>query len=176
MKDFIYNFIGKVDVSDYISTLKNHNWEDWTFRQDTYEVHSETKSVPLLVDEFYSSKGDKSKDYKVYKKLLKNIEPIIKKYYGDGEIIRIELVTLPAKSKVKNHKDYGNSLENDPRIHLVIQTNDDVVFTVDGEKKNMKVGELWEINNTKYHSVENNGNTDRVHMIIDFKIVKTALF
>ena len=69
MKDFIYNFIGKVDVSDYISSLKNHNWEDWTFRQDTYEVHSETKSVPLLVDEFYSSKGDKSKDYKVYKKL-----------------------------------------------------------------------------------------------------------
>jgi hypothetical protein len=176
MKDFIYNFIGKVDVSNYISSLKNHNWEDWTFRQDTYEVHSETKSIPLLVDEFYSSKGDKSKNYKVYKKLLENIEPIIKKYYGDGEIIRIELVTLPSKSKVKNHKDYGDSLENDPRIHLVIQTNDDVVFTVDGEKKNMKVGELWEINNTKYHSVENNGNTDRVHMIIDFKIVKTALF
>ena len=131
-----------------------NNWEDWTLKQDTYEVHSETKSVPLLVDEFYSSKGDKSKDYKVYKKLLENIESIIKKYYGDGEIIRIELVTLPKKSKVKNHKDYGDSLENDPRIHLVIQTNDDVIFTVDGEKKNMKVGELWEINNTKYHSVK----------------------
>ena len=39
----------------------------------------------------------------------------------------------------------------------------------------MKVGELWEINNSKYHSVVNDGDTDRIHMIIDFKVVKTSL-
>ena len=33
----------------------------------------------------------------------------------------------------------------------------------------MKEGEIWEINNNeKEHSVENNGNEDRIHLLIDF--------
>jgi hypothetical protein len=31
----------------------------------------------------------------------------------------------------------------------------------------MKAGELWEINNHQLHSVENNGEEDRIHLIID---------
>lgn len=170
MKDFIYNYVGKIDISEYINHLKSHNWEEWTARQDTWEVHSQTKAVPIITDESYSNKGKKSKYYKYYEKLFLNVKPILKKYYGNGEIIRIELVNLPAHSKVKKHFDAGESLIRDKRIHLVLETNDDVIFTVDAIQKNMKVGELWEINNTKYHSVKNDGSTDRFHLIIDYKI------
>jgi hypothetical protein len=35
----------------------------------------------------------------------------------------------------------------------------------------MKEGEIWEINNDdKYHSVENRGETDRIHLLIDWKV------
>ena len=175
MKDFTYNFVGKLDVSEYVSYLKSHNWEEWTYRQDTWEVHSETKSVPIIADESYSNKGKKSKYYKYYEKLVSNLEPILKKYYGDGQIIRIELVNLPNKSKVKPHYDYGDSLEKDNRVHLPLQTSEKVIFKVGDEEKNMKVGEVWEINNKKIHSVENNGNIDRIHLIIDFKKANTNL-
>ena len=170
MKDFTYNFVGKLDISQYVNYLKSHNWEEWTYRQDTWEVHSETKSVPIIADETYSNKGKKSKYYKYYEDLLLNVKPILKKYYGNGEIIRIELVNLPSDSEVKQHKDTGESLTKDKRIHLVLETNNKVIFKVDGVEKNMKVGEMWEINNTKYHSVTNGGNTDRFHLIIDYKI------
>jgi len=53
-------------------------------------------------------------------------------------------------------------------VHIPITTNDKVVFTVDGEKKNMQVGEFWEIDNSQDHSVENQGNEDRIHLIVDW--------
>ena len=31
----------------------------------------------------------------------------------------------------------------------------------------MQEGQCWEINNAKNHSVENNGTTDRIHLLID---------
>ena len=70
MKDFTYNFVGKLDISEYVNYLKSHDWEEWTYRQDTYEVHSETKSVPVIADETYTNKGKKSKYYKYYQNFI----------------------------------------------------------------------------------------------------------
>jgi aspartyl/asparaginyl beta-hydroxylase (cupin superfamily) len=61
------------------------------------------------------------------------------------------------------------SLEFCNRTHIPIKTNDNVLFTVAGETINMKEGEIWEFNNQKYHSVHNNGDEDRWHLIIDYQ-------
>ena len=177
MIEFNYNFIGNIDVSNIIVDFNNLDWDYWTYRQETYDVHSQTKAIPILIDyvETYSTKGIKSKFYGLLTPILSELETKLKKFYGDGQIIRIELVNLPNKSKVKPHYDKGESLEEDNRVHLPLQTSKSVIFKVGGEEKNMKVGELWEINNKKLHSVENNDNMDRIHMIIDFKKVNTYL-
>lgn len=175
MKEFRYNFIGNISLSDLNLFFNEEDWNYWVFKQTKYDVHSETKTIPLMMDESYNTRGSKTKYFKRFNQLIPQLENVIKKFYGDGQILRIEIVTLPKKSKVSPHRDYGESLQNDKRIHLVLQTNDNVIFTVDGEKKNMKLGELWEINNTKLHSVDNNGTTDRIHMIIDFKVVDINL-
>ena len=55
------------------------------------------------------------------------------------------------------------------RGHVAIQTNENCFFTVGDEKKNLRLGELWEINNDKKkHSVDNFGNNDRIHLIVDW--------
>ena len=37
----------------------------------------------------------------------------------------------------------------------------------------MKPGEIWEINNDlKPHSVKNDGDDDRIHLLIDYRINK----
>jgi len=182
MKNFKYNFISRYDISnllEILNTKSDGDWNYWDVKQKKYKAHSETKTIPLLVDERYGYngeiKGTESKFYLHFERELLKIREIIQSYYGVGDVLAIEIAKLPKKSKVDEHKDGGISLLKNPRIHLVLQTNENVIFTVDGEEKNMKVGELWEINNSKSHSVVNDGDTDRIHMIIDFKVVKTSL-
>ena len=54
-------------------------------------------------------------------------------------------------------------------MHIPIITNEKVFFQVGDEIKIFKEGEIWKINNTgKSHSVVNNSNEDRVHLIVDW--------
>ena len=60
-------------------------------------------------------------------------------------------------------------LKKSKRIHIPIVTNPECIFTVGDNSINMKVGEIWEMNNDKMqHSVHNNGDEDRIHLIIDW--------
>jgi aspartyl/asparaginyl beta-hydroxylase (cupin superfamily) len=54
------------------------------------------------------------------------------------------------------------------RTHIPIITNSEVTFIVGGETKYLKEGEIWEIDNSKEHSVNNNSNVDRIHLIMDY--------
>jgi aspartyl/asparaginyl beta-hydroxylase (cupin superfamily) len=55
------------------------------------------------------------------------------------------------------------------RVHIPIITNKDVFFKIEDQIKQLKEGEMWEINNSeRLHSVENNSNKDRIHLIIDW--------
>jgi aspartyl/asparaginyl beta-hydroxylase (cupin superfamily) len=88
----------------------------------------------------------------------------------DGEIISFMFVNLPSKKQVMPHVDWLPFASKFDRFHIPVITNNDCIFTVGDESKNLKVGELWEINNDKFiHSVYNGGETDRVHIIMDWK-------
>jgi aspartyl/asparaginyl beta-hydroxylase (cupin superfamily) len=76
---------------------------------------------------------------------------------------------LKSNSKIDKHIDAGKSLSICHRVHIPIITNKNVLFEIDNEIKNLKEGEMWEINNSeKIHSVVNNSNTDRIHLIVDW--------
>jgi hypothetical protein len=89
--------------------------------------------------------------------------------------MRALLVNLPSGKLIPFHIDSGFTLASCRRIHIPIQTNENCFFTVGNDKRNLKLGELWEINNDKIqHSVENLGETDRIHLIVDW--VEQSLF
>ena len=54
------------------------------------------------------------------------------------------------------------------RIHIPIVTNEKSIFFVNGEEKNMRGGEIWEIDNEAVHMVENRSDADRIHLIVDW--------
>ena len=87
---------------------------------------------------------------------------------------RVFLAKLPAKKSITAHADWQEYLLVSRRHHIPIITNANVHFTVGGETKAMRAGEVWEINNSKVHSVVNDGEDDRVHLIID--IIPNELF
>ena len=70
-----------------------------------------------------------------------------------------------ANSTIPPHVDGGTVGH---RHHIPVITNTGVIFTVGGEEKHMKQGEIWEINNQLPHAVVNHGNKDRVHLIADW--------
>jgi len=176
MKNFNYLKVGNINILPILNKITNADWDEWTYKQDTFEAHSKTKNLTVITNEKYNDKpGLKTSNYRLIEESVEIIKDILKVKYGEGKLTSIEIAKLPAGAEVARHIDKGYSLESNPRIHLVLQTNNDVIFTVDGEDKNMKVGELWEINNTKKHSVRNKGNIDRIHMIIDYKQINSSL-
>lgn len=60
--------------------------------------------------------------------------------------------------------------ENFVKIHIPIKTNKDSYFTFGDEKFNLEVGNAYLINTALMHGTDNQGDTDRVHLI--FKITE----
>jgi len=168
-----FKYIGKIKINsfkDKINKFNNKLWDNFDFRQKTFEVHRETKTIPLIFDtDFRLNNPTYLSEYEVFKNEFKIIKNRLIKIYGKGSIIRAILVLLKSNSKIDKHIDTGKSLSICHRVHIPIITNKDVLFEIDNEIKNLKEGEMWEINNSeKLHSVINNGNIDRIHLIVDW--------
>ena len=177
--------IGDIDVTRFAQQAAKITDADWTadaFRQKTYEVHKQTQTIRLIMDEdgrhrdptYHSS-------YQTYKELLEPVEIFIRrqfeqtlkakrlrKKHGRGYFIRMILVKLLANGSIPHHVDQGETLSKSHRMHLPIITNEQNLFSVGDTEMHMKAGELWEINNRREHGVVNGGSEDRTHLIIDY--------
>jgi hypothetical protein len=171
MKNF--NYIGKIkinNIKNIVNSFNNELWDNFNFRQKTFEVHKETKTIPLIFDtDFRLNNPTYLSEYEIFKNEFKLLKNKLTKIYGKGFIIRAILVMLKSNSKIDRHIDSGESLSVCHRVHIPIITNKNVLFEIDNEIKNLKEGEMWEINNSeKIHSVVNNSDTDRIHLIVDW--------
>lgn len=176
-----YLYLGKCDVSfirDKIKNLDDNIWNIETIRQKIYEQHKNTETINLLwsLESLKNSlfENKKTKEYYFFEidNFLESIKKLYEKQYGKGKFKRIILTKLKAKTNIDIHIDQGESLKNCFRTHIPIITNPDVHFFVNGEQKNMKEGEIWEIDNEKLHEVRNQSKFDRIHLIIDYDIKK----
>jgi aspartyl/asparaginyl beta-hydroxylase (cupin superfamily) len=75
---------------------------------------------------------------------------------------------LLAGGRILPHRDTHPSFAVGHRIHVPITTNPRVRFTIDGRPCRMEVGQAYEINNQKMHSVMNGGAEDRITFIFDY--------
>lgn len=80
----------------------------------------------------------------------------------------VRLLRLTAGSRIREHRDYDLAVEDgEIRIHVPILTNSGVRFYLAGEPLALGEGESWYINFNLPHRVENLGDTDRVHLVLD---------
>ena len=91
---------------------------------------------------------------------------VIDTFLCEKETVR--LMSLPPGGVVNLHTDYMCGYEDGIfRIHIPIVTNEAVQFTLNGQVLKMGVGEVWYTNVNLPHSVKNEGNTNRVHLVLD---------
>ena len=174
---------GNISVDNIIKIITDNklDWDEYTERQKKFgSEHQFTKTIPIIFDKTFNFDHFKkmpTEKYILFEKEISNIESLVKQSTKEnGKIFRALLVRLLSKKSIKPHVDtVGMSLVLGRRIHIPIITNENCFFTVGTDKRNLKVGEVWEINNDKKsHSVENHGDSDRVHLIVDW--VEDSIF
>jgi hypothetical protein len=173
-----FKFYGNYDVSNIKKIIVDNNldWAEFTIRQKSCYDMINTQTIPIVFDsKIFTTNFNPvyTENYSFFENELNNISDIIKKFSnGNGYLLKAFLVKLFKKTEIPTHIDWANeSIKLARRIHIPIITNDKCNFRVGDEIIQMKQGEIWEIDNAyKVHGVINDGYTDRIHLLIDYKI------
>ena len=83
------------------------------------------------------------------------------------KIVRGELVNLLPGASLTEHIDIYWFHKSSKRIHVPLITNSQCKLTFEGRPYHLELGKVYEINNRILHSGYNNGETDRIHLILD---------
>lgn len=158
----------KDEVEQYYS-----EWLIDASRQNQYITHENTFMYQLCeLDYLWSMKEDvtcyKKNSFSTDKAIseLSHIYKILE-YHVGGRVVRCEIINMNANSRIRYHKDRSDVLYLSRRFHIPLKTNASCFFTVNTKTVNMLEGNLYEINNTKWHSVKNLSIENRIHLIID---------
>jgi hypothetical protein len=170
-----FRHIGTIDAEPLVRVIESFGedaWFEYGRRQETFQPHLHTQTIPLLYDEDMRHSGPTAwPRLAEIKPVLDPVLDLIRKANPsatDGYFVRIILTRLNPGSRISRHRDSGDSLLRSHRNHLALTTNKLVEFEIDTQVQHFAAGEIWEINNRKYHAVRNASEEPRIHMILDY--------
>lgn len=168
--------LGEVDCAalrDAILALDDKAWKEDNYRQEEFEVHYNTESIVLVFVDIDSWPEIVVSQEPGWERLSDVALPVMndiitRLYPPGGTVIRAMAAKLLAGKNITPHVDRHESFHKGHRIHIPITTNPRVRFMIDGKPYQFKVGEAYELNNQKTHSVMNKGSDDRITFIFDY--------
>jgi quercetin dioxygenase-like cupin family protein len=148
-------------------------WHEDESRQESFYVHDRTLSIVMIAleeSDWPNGPISRAAGWKLIADVaLPVMQEIIRNHYPEGgEVIRAVAASLSAGANIKAHSDIHQSFHCAHRIHVPISTNPKVWFTINGRPYQLKLGQAYEINNQKQHSVVNRGTEDRITFIFDY--------
>jgi len=180
MNDNNFLVIGNLkSINPLRDVVELEKFDKQTIRESTSieeNPQRETNIIAGLIDMFEDIEGIcDNKVMDKYDIFIDEIVDNIKSFYGykNINIKSFCIIRLKAGSRIYPHRDddaisMKSYYDICRRIHIPVITNNKVIFNINGERKNLKYGEITEIDNLSEHSVVNNGDTDRIHILIDF--------
>ena len=148
-------------------------WDTDRFRQTTYPVHRQTRSIlfdwldndwrlggPMTVFHYDYPPADLTAAVNAC--AARALE-----FYPGARLARMTLAEVPAGAKITPHMDNGIGITAVHRIHVPVVTNPDVHFFIDKVSHCLEANVIYEFDNTRLHSVENRSATRRVHLMCD---------
>jgi hypothetical protein len=85
----------------------------------------------------------------------------------DEVFSRSRLMRLDPGTEVPPHVDVNYHWHNRVRIHIPITTTDDVLFYCNDKNVHMAAGECWIFDSWSEHTVKNDSDKTRVHLVLD---------
>lgn len=174
--DTLFRDLGPVDagpLTDAILAQDEQAWHEDQYRQQVFDVHKETESIVLVfvnLERWPELEIRKEPGWdRLADVAIPLMHEIIDRHYPKGgTIVRAMAAKLLAGGKIRPHIDTHPSFHCGHRIHVPITTNPRVRLMIDGRPHRLEVGNAYEINNQKNHSVMNKGSEDRITFIFDY--------
>ncbi len=166
--------LGPVDsgpLSEKVLSMKKEAWQAQQYRQKAYSVHEHTQSLVMVFCQGWPEiKVTREPAWDALEETaVPLMHHIIKNFYPHGgTIIRAMAAKLVAGGIISPHRDTHDSFSHAHRVHIPLTTNDGVRFMINGRPHRFEVGQAYEVNNQKNHSVMNNGSDDRITFIFDY--------
>jgi hypothetical protein len=168
--------LGTVDIArlrDAVLTLPEAVWDtENASKPNRFGALSTTRHV---VFRFVSNFLDwrESYDRPLWDEWKKVLEPVLTAAtapysYRRGGFPRVMLARMAPGGVIHPHRDENPAAKWPHKIHVPLQTNENVTFYVDGTGYRIAEGEAVEVNNMGLHAVENRGSTDRIHLIFEY--------
>ena len=83
----------------------------------------------------------------------------------------VRLLSLAPGSFIREHIDNALVYEDgEMRIHIPVQTSEEVEFYVAGERLKLEEGHSYYVNVNLPHRITNRGSAERIHLIIDVEV------
>ena len=169
------NHFGLVKINSIKEEVDKYVYE-WFFdvsRQAGSQTHELTSMYRLKELDYLWNLKDPIKSTSPYKfktdsankevsDIYEKLEELVK-----GKVVRSEVINMLPNSRIRSHVDRSDVLYLSRRFHIPIITNKKCIFTVEKEDFHLEQGNIYELNNRRYHSVENASNENRIHLIID---------
>lgn len=145
---------------------------DWVDHPNTGDYDGDWRSLSLRSlsgrDDDANTHSDRAIDYSDTPALHRSPALAALLDQLPGEKTGARLLSLQAGSRILEHQDEGCGLWNGlARLHVPIQTDEQVEFRVDGESLTLGAGECWYLNAEFPHAVENHSGQERVHLVVD---------
>jgi aspartyl/asparaginyl beta-hydroxylase len=168
--------LGAVDIAairEDILAIPDIVWDfENSSKPNAYKALDETRHI---VFRFVDSTRDwrESYDRPLWEAWRGKLEPVLSQAtrpygYARGMFPRVMLARMKPGGVIRPHNDTNIAARWPHKIHVPIQTNDEVAFLVGDTEYHFPAGEAVEVDNMGMHAVRNAGVTDRIHLIFEY--------
>jgi quercetin dioxygenase-like cupin family protein len=156
-----------------LDRLEQNEWIDHFVKQN-YE--GSWQAIPLRaqtgathpIQQIFSNPGTDDYCDTEFLKRSPYFTEVLKKF--PCHLLSVRLMKLKAGSRIKEHIDPDLGLEDGyARLHIPITTNPELEFSLNGKRVVMNPGECLYLRLSDPHYINNNGDSDRIHIVLDMK-------
>jgi hypothetical protein len=167
--------LGSVDIAEVKDTLFSAPEKLWVtqdaVKENNFSCFHHTRHIVLRFIrgnrnhlDFYDNPG-----WFYFESVLRPIFDRVVKPYGfvQPEYPKAMFARLQAGHQIDRHVDGAGSNLHTHKIHIPLQTNANVLFSVADRWFHLQEGIAYEVNNIAPHSVRNQSDQDRIHLIFE---------
>jgi hypothetical protein len=168
--------LGEVDIAPLkaaVEAIPESLWDaENAAKPNRFDALDATRHIVFrFVTSFRDWRG--SEDRRLWPEWKPLLEPVLAAAtapyaYERGEFPRVMLAWMGPGGVIHPHREQNPAARWPHKIHVPLQTNEDVTFFIYGVGYHFAEGEAVEVNNMGLHSVENRGPTDRIHLIFEY--------
>jgi hypothetical protein len=150
-------FLSQPMITELVSKIREDSWVP-THSGGSY-ADAKWRTLPLIKDDSPTEHYSK----------FSAIDDVVSRFPCKFKMMTFYSI-LPG-GKLHPHRDLsGASILNCMRFHIPLVTNELMDFRVSKKRVIMKPGELWALDTSYLHSVNNAGSADRIHIVMEVEM------